>query len=292
MRAAAAARRFRVLTQRSERIRRARKLTRRAGRDKAGLFLAEGAQAVREAVRCESGRVVEVFATPAALDRQPEIGEMAAAAEIPVHLADDEALGGLSETVTPQGLVAVCRSVTVSLDELFAQAAGRDSGADDGGPRLLAVLADARDPGNAGTVIRCADAAGADAVALTAGSVDPQGGKAVRASAGSLFHLPVSTGASAEAIADAARVHGMTVLAADGAGERDLDEAEADGTLATPTAWLFGNEAWGLPAEIRAVSDAVVRVPIYGAAESLNLATAAAVCLYASARAQRAQRAQ
>lgn len=149
-------------------------------------------------------------------------------------------------------------------------------------PQLVSVLVDARDPGNAGTVIRCSDAAGADAVVLTAGSVDPQGGKAVRASVGSLFHLPVATGADLNDVVGAAKARGMTVLAAAGAGDVDLHDGDA--VLARPTAWLFGNEAHGLPDAALALADHVVRVPIYGRAESLNLATAAAVCLYESAR--------
>nr|WP_246220948.1 RNA methyltransferase [Phytoactinopolyspora mesophila] len=152
---------------------------------------------------------------------------------------------------------------------------------------LVAVLVEAQDPGNAGTVIRCADAAGAAAVVLTSGSVDPQSGKAVRASAGSLFHLPVVTGATAAVVIDRLRDGGYTVLAADGTGVQDLDDAEAAGLLSRPTAWLFGNEARGLSDDVLELADHVVRVPIYGQAESLNLATAAAVCLYASARAQR-----
>jgi TrmH family RNA methyltransferase len=153
--------------------------------------------------------------------------------------------------------------------------------------RLVAVLAHVRDPGNAGTVIRTADAAGADAVVLGGESVDPYNGKCVRASAGSLFHLPLAAGVPIDATVTALKARGLTVLAADGHGALDLDTAIDDGRLDGPTAWLFGNEAWGLPAETRALADAVVRVPIHGAAESLNLATAAAVCLYASARAHR-----
>ncbi|WP_240760180.1 TrmH family RNA methyltransferase [Phytoactinopolyspora endophytica] len=286
-----------MLTERSERIRQARKLTRRAGREKAGLFLAEGAQAVREAVSAGPGRVVEVFATPAATERHPELTERAGADGVSLHLADEAALATLSETVSPQGIVAVCRSLVVSLDEALGKSSARlpgQNGLDtpempsvSAAPRLIAALVEARDPGNAGTVIRCADAAGADAVVLTSGSVDPQGGKAVRASAGSLFHLPIATGATVSATVQHAHARGMTVLAADGAGERDLDEAETAGWLAEPVSWLFGNEAWGLPDDVRALADHVVRVPIYGRAESLNLATAAAVCLYATARAQR-----
>ena len=122
---------------------------------------------------------------------------------------------------------------------------------------------------------------------FTDASVDPYNGKCVRASAGSLFHLPVVTGVPVGVAVAGLRSAGLRVLAADGAGERDLDDALDSGSLAEPTAWLFGNEAWGLPAEVASLADEVVRVPIHGRAESLNLATAAAVCLYASARAQR-----
>lgn len=268
-----------MLTERSARVRQARKLTRRSRREKAGLFLAEGAQAVREAVGAGGGRVVELFATPATLERHGDITDDAARAGLEIHLADAAALATLSETVTPQGLVAICRSTTVPLSGALAAVPS--------GPALVAVLVEARDPGNAGTVIRCADAAGADAVVLTEGSVDPEGGKAVRASAGSLFHLPVATGAPTSVVAEHLHQAGLTILAADGAGEQDLDDAGAAGLLAQPTAWLFGNEAWGLPDDVRALADHVVRVPIYGHAESLNLATAAAICLYASARAHR-----
>jgi RNA methyltransferase, TrmH family len=151
----------------------------------------------------------------------------------------------------------------------------------------VTVLANVRDPGNAGTVLRTADAAGADGVIFSAASVDPYNSKCVRSSAGSLFHLPVVAGAP---IADAIgrlRERGIQVLAADGSATRVLDGAEGP-DLTRPTAWLFGNEAWGLPDDVLALADAAVAVPIYGRAESLNLAAAAAVCLYASARQLRA----
>jgi TrmH family RNA methyltransferase len=197
----------------------------------------------------------------------------------------------LAQTVTPQGLLAVCRFVDVPLAELVGAA-----------PRLVAVLANVRDPGNAGTVLRTADAAGADGVIFTAASVDPYNSKCVRSSAGSLFHLPVVTGAAPAAAAAALRAAGLRVLAADGSadlvlgaparpdrggqgpGGQDPDGPDLDG----PTAWLFGNEAWGLPADLLALADEAVAVPIYGRAESLNLAAAAAVCLYASAARQHA----
>jgi RNA methyltransferase, TrmH family len=261
-----------VLTVRSGRVREVRKLRRRAARQKAGLFLAEGPQAVVAAI-ARPDLLVELFATPEAASRQEGL---IAASPVPVQLADEAALASLSETVTPQGLVAVCRLLTVPLTGALGSA-----------PGLVAVLVEVRDPGNAGTVIRCADAAGADAVIIAGDSVDPHGGKCVRASAGSLFHLPVAAGVPAGETVRALRDRGTSVLAADGAGTTDLDRAEDDGLLGRPTAWLFGNEASGLSQEVLALADRVVRIPIHGRAESLNLATAAAVCLYASARAQR-----
>ena len=148
----------------------------------------------------------------------------------------------------------------------------------------VAVLTQAQDPGNAGTIIRAADAAGADAVVLVRGSVDPTAPKVVRSTAGSLFHLPVVTGVALDDAVTALHNAGLTVLAADGRGDFDLFEAES--LLEAPSAWLLGNEAHGLPSEALSRADAVVSIPIYGKAESLNVAAAAAVCLYASARAQ------
>ncbi|MGP0025974.1 MAG: TrmH family RNA methyltransferase, partial [Streptosporangiaceae bacterium] len=199
-----------------------------------------------------------------------------AQAGIPVHTVSGEVMAELAQTVTPQGLLAVCGFVDVSLDQAVA-----------GHPALVAVLASVRDPGNAGTVLRAADAAGAQAVIFTDASVDPYNGKAVRASAGSLFHLPVVAGTRPDQAVAALRSAGLRVLAADARGERTLDDL-TPAELAAPTAWIFGNEAWGMPPEILALADESVAVPIYGQAESLNLATAAAVCLYASARAPRA----
>jgi TrmH family RNA methyltransferase len=259
-----------VLSAKSGRVRTARRLARRASRVDERLFLAEGPQAVREALTVP-GCVREVFALPG---RHEEL--RALAAEVPWRTADEGALAALSDTVHPQGVVAVCGFVDVALAELLASR-----------PRLVAVCADVRDPGNAGTVIRCADAAGAGGVVLTGDSVDLYNGKTVRASVGSVFHLPVAVARDAAATVAALREGGLTVLAADGAGETDLDDAADSGLLAHPTAWLFGNEAWGLPDELASLADHRVRVPIHGRAESLNLATAAAVCLYASARALR-----
>jgi TrmH family RNA methyltransferase len=259
-----------VLSLRNGHVKAARRLTQRSARTELGLFLAEGRQAVAEALDVP-GCVKEVFAAP---EQHADLRERAAG--VPWQLVDGPAMAALSGTVTPQGVVAVCRRVDVPLEEVLT-----------GDPRLVAVCADVRDPGNAGAVVRCADAAGAGGVVLTGDSVDVYNGKAVRASVGSLFHLPVALTRDAGATVRSLQRSGLTVLAADGYGEVDLDEAADTGLLSRRTAWLFGNEAWGLPAELGALADHRVRIPIHGRAESLNLATAAAVCLYASARAQR-----
>lgn len=262
-------------TERTPRVVSARKLLRRAGRDRSGRFLVEGAQAVREAVAWAGerpGRLHELFATADAARRSPELLAGAAAAGARVSRITERAAQALSETVTPQGLVAVCSLVDVAVPAALA-----------GRPRLVAVLAGVADPGNAGTVVRVADAAGAGAVLLAGDTVDPHNGKAVRASTGSVFHLPIARDRDPVAVLDACRAAGLTLAVADGAGELDLHGPDTARVLARPTAWVFGGEAHGVPAALAARADHRVRVPIHGRAESLNLATAAAVCLYASA---------
>jgi RNA methyltransferase, TrmH family len=258
---------------RSPRVKAARQLAKRAFRERSRSFLAEGPQAVREALGTP-GVLTELFVTAAAADRHGDLAGEAARQGAPVHLVSGEVMSELAQTVTPQGLLAVCAFIDITLAELTAAA-----------PRLVAVLASVRDPGNAGTVLRTADAAGAQGVIFTSASVDPYNSKCVRSSAGSLFHVPVVAGPEPAAAAAALRGAGLQLLAADGSAERMLDPGGSD-WLAGPTAWLFGNEAWGLPADVLALADTAVAVPIYGRAESLNLAAAAAVCLYATASSQ------
>jgi len=222
--------------------------------------------------------VDELFVTPVAAERDRELLRTAAAVGTRVTLVTDRVADSLSDTVTPQGVVAVVRGDDTDLAEVLTR-----------GPRLLAVLVDVSDPGNAGTVIRTSDAVGADAVVLAGDSVDPYNPKCVRASAGSLFHLPVvrsDTGAAASDL----RAAGVRTLATTlDADADDLDSVDVQRLLAGPVAWLFGNEAHGLPDSVAAMADARVRIPIRGAAESLNLAAAAAICLYATSRSQRAE---
>ncbi|GAA1282549.1 RNA methyltransferase [Pseudonocardia aurantiaca] len=261
-------------TERTPRVVAARKLLRRTGRERAGRFLVEGAQAAREAVRHATVR--ELFVTDPAAARHPELVAAAADAGARISLVTDTAAASLSETVTPQGLVAVCDLLDVPLADALGER-----------PELVAVCAGIADPGNAGTVIRVADAAGARAVLLAGDTVDPHNGKAVRASTGSVFHLPLARDRDEGAVLDACRAAGLTLLAADAHGELDLHDPAADPVLAGPVAWIFGGEAHGVPVTVAERADHRVRVPILGRAESLNLATAAAVCLYASVGARR-----
>lgn len=249
---------------RAQRVRKVAALARRAARTQEGLFLAEGPQSVREAVAFRPEVVREIYVDPL---RCPQLRSAAHNAGLAVYDVSPEVLAVMCDTAAPQGILAVCKPVDVPLDVALA------------GARFVAVLAHVRDPGNAGTVIRGADATGADAVILTNASVDVYNPKVVRSTVGALFHVPVVVGLDVDAALAQCRDAGLRLLAADGSGETVLRDAHLDGSHA----WVFGNEAWGLPERVRAVCDEVVRVPIHGHAESLNLAMAATVCLYASA---------
>lgn len=257
------------------RLKAARRLTKRALRQRERAFLAEGPQAVAEALATHA-RVSDLFVTAPAQAHHADLVAAAADAGVDVQMVSGEVMAELAQTVTPQGLLAVCDFVDVPLDSVTS-----------GRPALVALLANVRDPGNAGTVLRTADAAGADAVIFADASVDPYNGKCVRASAGSLFHLPVVVGPRLPEAVAALRRSGLRILAADGRAGGTLHGPRFQAIISEPTAWLFGNEAWGLPEDLLALADESVAVPIYGRAESLNLAAAAAVCLYASAYAQR-----
>ncbi|GAA1933714.1 RNA methyltransferase [Microbacterium aoyamense] len=259
---------------RSPRVRAVAKLTKRSARHETGLFLLEGPQAAREALAYRPATVVELFATPTALEKHSDIREQAKRAGVEVVFTTEPVLDAMADTVTPQGIVAVARQTPTSVREVFAAS-----------PRLVVICEEVRDPGNLGTIIRAADAAGADAVVLTGRTVDPYNPKVVRATTGSLFHLPVAVGVDLGTAVEHAHLAGVRVIAADVGGADFLASRDL---LAEPTAWLFGNEARGLEDDAIALADLSLRLPIYGAAESLNLATAASVCLYETAFAQRA----
>ncbi len=260
----------------SQRVTRVAALARRGMRTRHGRFLVEGPQGVREAVTHVPGHVRDLYVTEAAAQRHADVLAEARDASLYTHRVTDQVMAAMSTDA--QGLLAVVSTEVLTpaarLDEVLA------------GARLVAVLTEAQDPGNAGTIIRAADAAGADAVVLARGSVEATNPKVVRATAGSLFHLPVISGLDLTEVVEALHEAGLTVLAADARGDNDLFGADA--LLARPGAWLLGNEARGLGPEALSQADAVVAIPVFGAAESLNVSAAAAVCLYASARAQHA----
>jgi RNA methyltransferase, TrmH family len=280
---------------RADRVRKVARLAGRSSRQREGLFLAEGPQPAREALRAHlgllespqwaPGDVVDaVYVSTRLAARHPALAGLAgdaARAGVPVRQASDEVLTAMSDAVTGQDILAVCRIPESSAEAVLGDLPGQ--------PQLAAVLCRVQDPGNAGTILRAADAAGADVVVVTAGSVDLFNPKVVRSTAGSLFHLPVVTGADLASVTGLLAEHGLQVLAADGYGTVVLDRPPP-GLLQRPTAWLFGNEARGLSAEEVSLAAERVAVPLYGRAESLNVATAATVCLYASAMSQHGDR--
>ncbi|WP_336923753.1 TrmH family RNA methyltransferase [Aquipuribacter sp. SD81] len=270
---------------RTDQVRKVARLSGRSARRAAGRFLVEGHGPVTEllAAAADPGSRVRVavdvlYAGP---DADPAYAAAARRAGVPVRTATAEVMAAMADAVTPQPVLAVARHVDVDLAALLAD-----------GPRTLAVLAQVRDPGNAGTVVRAADASGADGVVLTSGSVDVHAPKVVRSTAGSLVHVPVVVDVPYADVVAACRAAGVRTLATAADGALDLDDLQDEalgggGALLAPHAWVLGNEAWGLPPADAALADATVRVPIAGRAESLNLAMAATVCLYASARARR-----
>lgn len=248
----------------------ARKLRARKERRRAGAFLVEGVRGVSEALR-SSHQVRELFVTDEVARRHPELVHHADAAGARLTVVTERVAAALGETVHPQGALAIVDIPSSDIDAVLVR-----------GVRLVVLLEGIADPGNAGTVIRTAAAAGADAVVFCGNTVDPYGAKCVRASSGAVLHVPVIVGIDVTTAVQ--RVHdcGARVLAAalDGA-----DVFELGHELRQPTAWLFGGEAHGLDEHHAATADRIVRIPMSPRVESLNLAAAAAICLYASAQA-------
>ena len=261
-----------LIDPKAAKVRGVAKLIKKDARSSTGLFLLEGPQGLKEALD-RPKLIVELFATDEAIERYPELFDRASASRIDIQTVSESVLRALTDTTTPQGIVAVCEQFHVSLEDVLEIK-----------PKLVALLANIRDPGNAGTVLRAADAAGADAVILSENSVDIYNSKVVRSTTGSLFHVPFVIEANIEIAIQKLKHAGLQVFAANGGGQEipSLDRQ----TLAKPTAWVFGNEAWGFEQSTLNLVDKEVAVPIYGAAESLNLATAASICLYSSAFAQ------
>ena len=246
----------------------ARRLSHAKGREAQAAFLAEGPQAVREAL--EFGDVRLVIVGP---DATPEAAALAdrASSFCDVVTASGEQMAGITDTVNGQGVVAVCGRPALSLTDVVS-------------PRLVLLLDEVRDPGNVGTLIRSADAFGASVVVATTGTAEVWSPKAVRASVGSVFHVPVVAGVGFDEAIAWARSSGLWLLGTAAAGRR-LDEI--GDALSRPTLWVLGNEAHGMSSDHLGVLDATVAVPMWGKAESLNVQAAAAICLYTTALAQR-----
>ena len=244
-----------------------RLLRTRAGRREAGAFAVEGPQGVREACVMASG-LRTVYATASALDRFPEMIASARSNRAEIVMVTDDVLDAMAETRAPQGVIAVCDLIDASLEDVIRPAA-----------RMAVVLESAADPGNVGTIIRTADAAGADGVVLTGGSTDPFNGKVVRATAGSIFHLPVVESVELSLLVHRVKEAGMALVVATGDGEHDL--FDWIGEAPASVCWAFGTEAHGVSDELRAAADVRIRIPILGSAESLNVGSAVAVCLFA-----------
>lgn len=257
---------------RSERVKGIARLNQKDARYETGLFLLEGFQGLKE-VAPHSDLLVEVFATDAAMQAQPELFRTLRA---PVVEVSDRVMDRIADTRTPQGVVSVVHQLDVDLELVINDK-----------PQLVALLDQVRDPGNAGTILRAADAAGADGIVFSKDSVDLYNPKLVRSTTGSLFHLPTVIDADIADSISALKTAGLQVFAAAGGGK---PVNEMGPRLSLPTAWIFGNEAHGISQHVLAMTDEIVGLPIYGAAESLNLATAASVCLYQSAFAQNQNR--
>lgn len=296
---------------RSERAKRVAALSGRSARSRTGLILVEGPQAVRELLAHRGETVRDVYFTEAAAQRYGQLWEAARRVTRYVHLVSQAVADAMSGDA--QGIIAVADAAAV------AARLERWEGA-----RLVVVLAEAQDPGNVGTIIRLADACGAQAVVIAKGGADATSPKVIRSSVGSVFHLPIVRGVEFGAAVAELRGAGMQVLAAHGYGEVSLEEllvaslnggaktstaAEQAGgqaaqpdlggatkgpakgpakgpELGGPTAWVFGNEARGLSEAELAACDASVRIALRGHAESFNVAGAAAILLHASSLAQ------
>lgn len=256
-------------TERTPRVVQAAKLHRSAARKKAQRFIVEGENSVEAALA--TGSATDLFITEQAAKRFEPLITLAQNMGAFVHPINDRAAAHMSDTKSTTGLFAICNPVLWPMKQALR-----------GTPQLLSIPVETSEPGNAGTLIRVSDAMGADAVVFAGSTVDPQASKCVRASAGSLFHVPVARETNVAAVLQSVRARGLQLLATSADGEVDLDEATE--LLAQPTAWLFGNEAHGLGAEVLAQADHRVRIPIRGRAQSLNLATAASICLYESSK--------
>lgn len=297
----------RLSNPRADRVRRTASLAGRSARQRQGLFLAEGPQPVREALTlwlrrwevspgsgdgptasAELPSLDALYYEPESLRHRVDLAtlldrvftvladpgrDLPRSARPFIRECSAEVLLAIGDAQTSQGVLAVCRFPATPPSPATSC---QDTG-------LAIAMLRVQDPGNAGTIIRAADAAGAGVVLIGPGTVDPWSPKVVRSAAGSHFHVPLVPAADPQMITTAAGAAGLQVLAAHGRAETSL--ADLPG-LDRPTLWLMGNEAQGLTSQELSLADSAVSIPLYGQAESLNVATAATICLYSTAMAQ------
>jgi RNA methyltransferase, TrmH family len=257
-------------------VARVRRLARRssARRDEARLVL-DGPTLLREALDAGIG-VEEVLLDVAARPDVVEVAERARGSGASLRVVADGVLERAADTVTPNGVVAVVERPEVSLGAALASAVSTG---------LALILVGVGDPGNAGTLLRAAEAAGVGAVLFSGGSVDPGNPKCVRASAGALFHVPVAIGGEAVEVLEEVAGAGLRRVGTVAAGGTPHTEAD----LRQPTAIVLGSEAHGLPAGVDAAIDARITIPMVGRTESLNVAMAGSVLCFEALRQRRAE---
>jgi RNA methyltransferase, TrmH family len=256
------------------RIRRLRRLSgRRSARADDRAFVLEGPVPIAEAL--EVGHGVEALYLDEEASGFEHLVELAARHQVPVLRVAAGVLGAVTDTITPRPLVAVVEIPPATLDQVVERATS--------GRRPVVVLAELRDPGNVGTIIRAADASGAAGVVCTTGTVDPWAPKVVRSSAGSVLHLPLVTGVEPSEALLALRAGGIPVHVTAADAGVPYDEAPLAGAVAL----VLGNEAHGVPDDLATAADAIVTIPMDGRTKSLNVAVAASVLLFDAQRQRR-----
>ncbi len=226
--------------------------------------MAEGLQALREALNSNL-RIECLFFTAEGENQLTAYADILAQRDMRAFRVSEGVFAKLSTTTNPQGVLVIMDFVDRSADDILE--AGWE-------PQVL--VNQVRDPGNVGAIIRAADAAGAGAVIIGTGSADLYNPKTVRATAGSMFHIPIAVDVNLEDYARKLRERGIRVLAASAQAEETIWDADLKESVAV----MLGNEAWGFAAGDEQMADEIVKIPIFGRAESLNVAEAASVFLY------------
>lgn len=247
-------------------VKAAAELKQKKYRQQRGEFLAEGLRTVEEAVAFKAAQ--QIFYTATEDERTLQLLEQAASMQLKLTCVSEAVMKKIADTETPQGIIAVCRMQEQPLEQLLASG------------KLLLVLDRVGDPGNIGTMLRTADAAGVGGIILLKGTADIYAPKTVRSSMGSLFHVPVLSGVAEQEFIDNAKKVGYQLLVTALDGADNLYQADLKGRLA----FVMGNEAGGVSASLLQQADKRVFIPMRGKAESLNVAIAAGIVMFEAMR--------